>query len=105
MNNPHDKLFKSSMSNKQVAREFLREHLPQRVQQLVNFEKVTCMTQSFANDSTFDKYITDVVFQTEIFAQRVLKMGMNLNEIVMLTGLTDRDIQQLSDNRLRETEA
>ncbi len=44
---PHDKFFKTIMSDKRVVRDFLNAYLPQDVKQIIDFENMELQRRSY----------------------------------------------------------
>src|SRR5262245_43029437 len=62
---PHDKLFKSSMSQIQVARDFLKTHLPPVLLQKMDLDTLSVEKNSFI-DEAFKASEADVVYSLQI---------------------------------------
>ena len=65
INNAHDQFFRTAMSNKQVAREFLRTWLPSELCQLVDFDQLEIQPRPQINDLRQESEV-DVLFKTTI---------------------------------------
>ncbi len=65
INNAHDQFFRTAMSNKQVAREFLKTWLPGELCQLVDFDKLEIQPRSHINALRQESEV-DVLFKTTI---------------------------------------
>ena len=63
--NIHDAFFKEVMRDRQMARQFLREHLPEDVAQLLVDEAPRLQPGSFV-DPRFRQYHTDVLFRARL---------------------------------------
>ncbi|MEM1243296.1 MAG: Rpn family recombination-promoting nuclease/putative transposase [Pseudomonadota bacterium] len=63
--NPHDKLFRASMMQIQVARDFLNAHLPRAMKQMMNLDELHYVQKSFV-DKKLQEQIVDVLYQTKI---------------------------------------
>ena len=50
INNPHDKFIKRMMSDQRVAKDFFHQHLPHKIQKLINFNQLTPSQASFVDD-------------------------------------------------------
>ena len=61
INNPHDKYFRTMLSNKDVARDFLAWHLPSFIKDKVDLNSVEPQKDSFVDDN-FKKLETDILF-------------------------------------------
>lgn len=62
---PHDKFFKLSLSQPQVAREFFTEHLPARVLEKINLATLKLENHSFI-DENYKGTEADIVYSVEI---------------------------------------
>lgn len=63
--NAHDQFFRTAMSNKQVAREFLQTWLPSELSQLIDFEQLEIQPRSHINELRQESEV-DVLFKTTI---------------------------------------
>jgi predicted transposase/invertase (TIGR01784 family) len=70
IHNPHDKYFRTSMSDLRVAKEFFQQHLPENVLSLINLDSL-----KLKNDTYVDEYlkelITDRLYTVDIKNQSV----------------------------------
>ena len=60
--NPHDRLFRSAMTDKRVAKEFLETHLPSKVLKIVDLNSIELQKDSYV-DEKLKLLMTDIVFQ------------------------------------------
>ena len=51
INTPHDKYFRTMLSNKEVAKDFLEWHLPSFIKDRVNLDSVETKKDSFVDDN------------------------------------------------------
>ena len=58
---PHDKFFKESFSQLEIARDFLTRYLPQDVRDLLDLDQITIQKDSFV-DSDFHEHFSDLLF-------------------------------------------
>ena len=61
---PHDKYFKSSMSDLRVAKEFFQQHLPEEITKLINLDTLILRKESFV-DNQLDIMLTDLLYSVE----------------------------------------
>lgn len=64
INNPHDRFFRSSMSNLVIAREFFSTYLPSKIRDLINLETLRLESQSFV-DEELSEIISDVLYSVD----------------------------------------
>ncbi len=64
IHSPHDKLFKQSMSDIRVARDFFMHHLPQTVLDVVNLQTLKLSPNSYV-DENLAAYSSDVLYEVE----------------------------------------
>jgi len=62
---PHDKFFRTVMSDKRVARDFLKSYLPQDIAQVIDWENLELKPRSYINEVRKES-IVDVLFKTTI---------------------------------------
>ena len=62
---PHDKLFKLSMQEKQVATDFFKQHLPVGIQKLLQFDTLHLEAESFI-DQEQREHFSDVLYSVVI---------------------------------------
>ena len=62
---PHDKFFRSVMSDKRVARDFFKSHLPQDIAQVIDFDNMELQNRTYLNDIRKET-VVDVLFKTKI---------------------------------------
>lgn len=65
LSSPHDKAFKASLSNKQVAKEFFDQHLPEAVKQVIDFESLTLCSDTYVDDE-LRLLASDIVYAVNI---------------------------------------
>lgn len=63
--NAHDQFFRTAMSDKRVARDFLLAWLPGELRRHINFERLEIEPRSYINDVRKES-VVDVLFKTEI---------------------------------------
>jgi recombination-promoting nuclease RpnB len=63
--NPHDQFFRTAMSDKRVAREFLQTHLPKELCKLIDFDELELQPRSFINDVRKETTV-DLLYKTNI---------------------------------------
>jgi predicted transposase/invertase (TIGR01784 family) len=68
INNPHDKFFKKAMSDQRVAKEFFEHHLPQIIQEKMDFGNLTFCKQSFIGKE-LAAHEADVLYKTNFNEQ------------------------------------
>ena len=61
INTPHDKYFRTMLSNKDVAKDFLEWHLPDFIKEKIDLDSVEAKKDSFVDDN-FKKLETDILF-------------------------------------------
>ncbi len=66
VNNPHDKMFKSILSKKEEAQEFLIQTLPERFSNRLNYNSLKLSKESFVN-SELQEYFADIVYTCNYF--------------------------------------
>jgi len=62
---PHDKFFRTAMSDKRVARDFIQSHLPKDMLQTINLDNLVLQHRSYINDVRKET-VVDVLFKTTI---------------------------------------
>ena len=70
INNPHDKLFKSAFSLKTVARSFIEEYLPCRIDYQIDLDNLQSM-QNDSVDNYYSEYFSDLVYIAETIPARI----------------------------------
>jgi predicted transposase/invertase (TIGR01784 family) len=65
MKNPHDRYFKKTFENIEVAKDYLINYVPQNITKLVNINKLSHEKESFI-DKDLEGLYTDVLFKTDI---------------------------------------
>ena len=65
INNVHDKYFKTAMSDLQVAKEFMRQHLPTEVLSATDLSTLTLQKESFI-EQDLQQMLSDVLYQAKI---------------------------------------
>ncbi len=63
--NPHDKFFKETFGNLAVAKDFLRNYLPQNIVDIVDINTLEPQKDSFINDE-LEEVFSDMLFQVDI---------------------------------------
>ncbi len=63
--NPHDKFFKESMGNTEVAKDFLANYLPVAVMEVIDLASLQLEKDSFIN-SSLEENFSDLLFSAEI---------------------------------------
>lgn len=66
--NPHDRAFRASMANKQVAIEFFEQHLPEAIQQAIDFASLSLCPESYI-DQELRLQVSDVLYAVTIKGQ------------------------------------
>ncbi|CAM4396150.1 MAG: Recombination-promoting nuclease RpnA [Legionellaceae bacterium] len=61
INNPHDAVFKSSMMNKKVAKEFFSEYLPEAIKESIDYSTLRLCSESYL-DEELQKTASDVLY-------------------------------------------
>jgi predicted transposase/invertase (TIGR01784 family) len=59
--NPHDRFFRSSLSDPRVAREFMEAHLPEHIKALIDLNTLEMCPGTFV-DETLQLHLSDVLF-------------------------------------------
>ncbi len=62
---PHDKFFKQSMANRQVASEFFKTHLPAELLEKIDFSTLELQKETFI-DEAYKSHAADVVYQVRL---------------------------------------
>ncbi len=65
INTPHDKLFKKSMQIPAIAKEFLMMHLPNDIQNKINYETLETLPETFV-DEKLSRSQVDALFKVKI---------------------------------------
>ena len=65
INNPHDKFFKSSMSNHRVAKAFMQQHLPTSILSVTDLSTLELQKESYVDERLSQK-ITDILYRAKI---------------------------------------
>lgn len=65
---PHDKYFKSVMSDLKVAREFFEQNLPSNIKSIINFATIRLQKESFIDDK-LKLQIADLLYSAEFSAK------------------------------------
>lgn len=68
INNPHDRFFRSSMSNLTVAQEFFSAHLPAKILKQADLSTLKMQSQSFI-DADYKEFLTDILYQVDFDRQ------------------------------------
>ena len=110
INNPHDKYFRTMLSNKDVARDFLEWHLPSFIKDKVDLNSVEPQKDSFVDDN-FKKLETDILFSlnfnkepgyiyTLVEAQKKPDKFMPLRLLKYLIAIMEHHIKNNKDEKL-----
>ena len=110
INNPHDKYFRTMLSNKDVARDFLEWHLPSFIKDKVDLNLVEPQKDSFVDDN-FKKLETDILFSlnfnkepgyiyTLVEAQKKPDKFMPLRLLKYLIAIMEHHIKNNKDEKL-----
>lgn len=62
--NPHDRYFRSAMSNLSVAREFFSAHLPDAVKAQIDFNSLVLKSESFIDKRLYQYYL-DILYSVK----------------------------------------
>ncbi|MGB6977489.1 MAG: Rpn family recombination-promoting nuclease/putative transposase [Gammaproteobacteria bacterium] len=65
---PHDRFFRFAMAQKEVAKEFFEQHLPPAIQQVINFDTLKMLKESFM-DEKLNTQISDALFSVDFAEQ------------------------------------
>jgi predicted transposase/invertase (TIGR01784 family) len=68
VHNPHDKLFRESMSNRDTAIDFLKNYLPAEVLPCLNLSTLEIAKDSFVSDE-LQAYYSDILYTVSIAGQ------------------------------------
>ena len=107
---PHDKYFRTMLSNKEVAKDFLEWHLPSFIKDRVNLDSVETKKDSFVDDN-FKKLETDILFSlnfneepgyiyTLVEAQKKPDRFMPLRLLKYLIAIMEHHIKNNEDKKL-----
>ena len=110
INTPHDKYFRTMLSNKEVARDFLEWHLPSFIKDRVDLDSVETKKDSFVDDN-FKKLETDILFSlsfnnepgyiyTLVEAQKKPDRFMPLRLLKYLIAIMEHHIKNNEDKKL-----
>ena len=110
INNPHDKYFRTMLSNKDVARDFLEWHLPSFIKDKIDLNSVEPQKDSFVDDN-FKKLETDILFSlnfnqepgyiyTLVEAQKKPDKFMPLRLLKYLIAIMEHHIKNNKDEKL-----
>ena len=110
INTPHDKYFRTMLSNKEVAKDFLEWHLPSFIKDRVNLDSVETKKDSFV-DENFKKLETDILFSlnfnneqgyiyTLVEAQKKPDRFMPLRLLKYLIAIMEHHIKNNEDKKL-----
>jgi predicted transposase/invertase (TIGR01784 family) len=61
---PHDRFFRSMMTDPKVIREFFEQHLPANIRTVINFDSIQHEKESFINDK-LRLQIADMLYSAE----------------------------------------
>jgi predicted transposase/invertase (TIGR01784 family) len=104
ISHPHDKYFKTMLSNKAVAKDFLEWHLPDFIKSKIDLDSVEAQKDSFVDDN-FKKLETDILFSADfdgkpgyiytlVEAQRKPERLMPLRIIKYLIAIIEHHIKE-----------
>ena len=107
---PHDKYFRTMLSNKEVAKDFLEWHLPSFIKDRVDLDSVETKKDSFVDDN-FKKLETDILFSlnfnnepgyiyTLVEAQKKPDRFMPLRLLKYLIAIMEHHIKNNKDKQL-----
>ena len=110
INTPHDKYFRTMLSNKEVARDFLEWHLPSFIKERIDLDSVETKKDSFVDDN-FKKLETDILFSlnfnnepgyiyTLVEAQKKPDKFMPLRLLKYLIAIMEHHIKNNEDKKL-----
>lgn len=63
-NKPHDYTFRLSLSNKEVAKDFLKTHLPPAILKIINLNTMSIYPNSYITEELEESY-SDILYQTK----------------------------------------
>lgn len=66
--NQHDKFAKTSLEHKEIAQDFFKAHLPEELQEHIEWKTLALQSGSFIDDDYRDKY-TDILYRVDMFNQ------------------------------------
>ncbi|MGI9214898.1 MAG: Rpn family recombination-promoting nuclease/putative transposase [Gammaproteobacteria bacterium] len=64
-NTPHDKIFRLSLSNLPVAKDFLKNHLPKQILKIINLKNLTVCPNSYITEELAEN-LSDILYKTNI---------------------------------------
>ena len=107
---PHDKYFRTMLSNKDIAKDFLEWHLPSFIKDRVDLDSVETKKDSFV-DNNFKKLETDILFSlnfnnepgyiyTLVEAQKKPDKYMPLRLLKYLIAIMEHHIKNNEDKKL-----
>ena len=64
-NTPHDKIFRLSLSNLEVAKDFLKNHLPKQILKIINLKNLTVCPNSYITEELAEN-LSDILYKTNI---------------------------------------
>ena len=110
INTPHDKYFRTMLSNKEVAKDFLEWHLPSFIKDRIDLDSVETKKDSFVDDN-FKKLETDILFSinfnnepgyiyTLVEAQKKPDKFMPLRLLKYLIAIMEHYIKNNKDKQL-----
>jgi hypothetical protein len=62
VSNPHDKLFKQIWSDRETARDFLANYLPDRIRKLIDLNTIEIRKDSFV-ESNLKEFFSDLLYR------------------------------------------
>jgi len=63
--NPHDRFFKATLSREEVARDFVRHYLPQRILDCLDVDSLTVSKDTFV-DKELREYFSDLLYSLDV---------------------------------------
>jgi predicted transposase/invertase (TIGR01784 family) len=69
INNPHDKLFKLSMEQPEIRRDFFYFNLPQDIREVINLDSIELEDGSFV-DEQYNNFTTDMLFSVDLKGEK-----------------------------------
>ena len=69
INNPHDKLVKETLSNIEIAKDYLRNYLPENVLKIINLDTLKLKKDSFV-DEEMKEFFSDMIYSVSFGEKR-----------------------------------
>lgn len=66
---PHDKFFRSAMSNIKVAREFFEQNLPEDIKSIIDFSTIELQKESYVGDN-LKLQVADILYSADFSGQK-----------------------------------